>query len=270
MTTNSVGIEKVASWLACSQSAVVLTGAGISTESGIPDFRSPGGVWSKYRTVYYDEFLKSADARLEYWRQKCEMHREFASAAPNAGHQTLARWEAAGRIRGVITQNIDGLHQMGGSHNVLELHGTARQAACIDCKACYEIDPLVEQFLVANRVPDCRDCGGRLKHATISFGQMLPADVLMEANRWSREADLMLAVGSSLVVTPAADLPRTAKTQGARLVIINRDPTPLNELADAIFTGSIGEVLTGIDAALAAANRDKPPAIVSRGPGRAH
>lgn len=245
-------IEQIAAWLAQSRSSVVLTGAGISTESGIPDFRSPGGVWSKYRTIYYDEFLESADARHEYWRQKCEMHRDFASAEPNDGHKVLARWEAAGRIRGVITQNIDGLHQMAGSRKVLELHGTARQAACLDCKARYEIGPLVEQFVAQNRVPDCQKCGGRLKHATISFGQSLPADVLMEANRWSREADLMLAIGSSLVVTPAADLPRTAKSHGARLVIVNREPTPLDRLADGIVTDSIGEVLTAIGAALTA------------------
>src|SRR5215213_2733484 len=152
-------IEQIASWLAASHSAVVLTGAGISTDSGIPDFRSPGGVWSKYRTVYYDEFLESADARHEYWRQKCEMHREFADAESNIGHQVLAGWEAAGRIRGVITQNIDGLHQMAGSRQVLELHGTARQAACLDCKARYEIGPLVERFVAQNRVPECHECG---------------------------------------------------------------------------------------------------------------
>jgi NAD-dependent deacetylase len=245
-------VEQVASWLASSQSAVVLSGAGISTESGIPDFRSPGGVWSKYRTVFYDEFLAISEARHEYWRQKSEMHREFADAQPNIGHQVLGRWEAAGRIRGVITQNIDGLHQMAGSEKVLELHGTARQAACLDCRAGFEIGPLVEEFLSQNRVPDCPECGGRLKHATISFGQMLSADVLMEANRWSREADLMLAIGSSLVVTPAADLPRTAKAHGARLVIINRDPTPLDGVADAILTTSIGEVLAAIEAAMAA------------------
>jgi NAD-dependent deacetylase len=245
-------VERVANWLALSQSAVVLTGAGISTESGIPDFRSPGGVWSKYRTVYYDEFLESADARHEYWRQKSEMHREFADARPNTGHEVLARWEAAGHIRGVITQNIDGLHQMAGSRHVLELHGTARQAACIDCRARYEIGPLVEQFLAESRVPACQNCGGRLKHATISFGQTLTSDVLMEANCWSHEADLMLAIGSSLVVTPAADLPRNAKAHGARLVIINRDPTPLDRVADGILSGSIGEVLNALDGALTA------------------
>ncbi len=246
-------IEQVASWLASSHSAVVLTGAGISTESGIPDFRSPGGVWSKYRTVYFDEFMASAEARHEYWRQKCEMHRDFASAKPNAGHHVLARWEAAGRIRGVITQNIDGLHQLAGSRQVLELHGTARQAGCLDCGARFDIEPFVAQFQSTGAVPDCPQCNGRLKHATISFGQMLPADVLCEATRWSREADLMLAIGSSLVVTPAADLPRIAKSNAARLVIINRDPTPLDQVADATLRGSIGEILSAIDSRLAAA-----------------
>jgi NAD-dependent deacetylase len=250
MTSKIEPIAEVAHWLATSNSAVALTGAGISTESGIPDFRSPGGVWSKYRTVYFDEFLSSAEGRYEYWRQKCELHREFGPAQPNAGHQVLARWEATGRLRGVITQNIDGLHQMAGSQRALELHGTARQAACLDCRARYDIEPLVAQFLAEDRVPDCPHCGGRLKHATVSFGQMLPADVLMEATHWSREADLMLAIGSSLVVTPAADLPRVAKDRGARLVIVNRDPTPLDPIADATIRGSIGDVMSAIAHAL--------------------
>jgi NAD-dependent deacetylase len=244
-------IDQVAQWLAASQSAVVLTGAGISTESGIPDFRSPGGVWSKYPTVYFDEFMASADARHEYWRQKCEMHGDFAAAKPNAGHSVLASWEAAGRIRGVITQNIDGLHQLAGNRQVLELHGTARQAACLDCGARFDIEPLVAQFQATNAVPECPHCGGRLKHATISFGQMLPAEVLMHATRLSREADLMLAIGSSLVVTPAADLPRVAKSAGARLAIINRDPTPLDAIADATLHEPIGEALRAIASQLA-------------------
>jgi NAD-dependent deacetylase len=252
MTRESAPTEHVAQWLAASQRAVVLTGAGISTESGIPDFRSPGGVWSKYRTVYFDDFMASADARHEYWRQKCEMHGDFAAAKPNAGHSVLARWEAAGRVRGVITQNIDGLHQLAGSRQVLELHGTARQAACLDCAARFDIEPLVVRFQSTGTVPDCPQCGGRLKHATISFGQMLPADVLMQATRWVREADLMLAIGSSLVVMPAADLPRIAKAAGARLVIINRDATPLDGIADATLSGSIGDVLSAIGSRLAA------------------
>lgn len=243
-------IQQAARWLAAAKSATVLTGAGISTESGIPDFRSPGGVWTKYRTVYFDEFMQSADARHEYWRQKSEMHADFASAQPNSGHRTLAKWEAAGRIRGVITQNIDGLHQLAGSRHVLELHGTARQAACLDCHERFDIDPFIAKFLANNQVPDCPNCGGRLKHATISFGQSLPGDVLMEAARWSRTADLMLAIGSSLVVTPAANLPVTAKQRGARLVIINRDPTPVDYLADAVLHTPIGETLTAIDTLL--------------------
>ncbi len=239
-------LETVAQWLASSRKAVALTGAGISTESGIPDFRSAGGVWAKYRTVFFDEFMESADGRYEYWRQKCELHREFALAQPNAGHRVLAEWEAAGRIRGVITQNIDGLHQLAGNRRVLELHGTARQAACLDCRERFDIEPFITQFRETNAVPDCPACGGRLKHATISFGQMLPPDVLMEATRWSRDADLLLAIGSSLVVTPAADLPRVANERGARFVIINRDPTPLDPLADANLRGSTGTMLTAI------------------------
>jgi NAD-dependent deacetylase len=149
----------------------------------------------------------------------------------------------------VITQNIDGLHQLAGNRRVLELHGTARQARCLDCHARFPVEPLVAQFLSDDRVPNCPTCEGRIKHATISFGQMLPPDVLEEAVSWSKEADLMLAIGSSLVVTPAADLPRLAKQTGARLVIINREPTPLDDLADAVLRGSICEVLTAIGGA---------------------
>jgi NAD-dependent deacetylase len=151
----------------------------------------------------------------------------------------------------VITQNIDGLHQLAGSGRVLELHGTARQAACLNCFDRFDINPLVEEFLKHNRLPDCPTCGGLLKHATVSFGQPLPADVLMDAGRLSREADLMLAIGSSLVVTPAANLPVIAHEHGARLVIINRDATPIDFWADTILRDPIGSVLTAIDSALA-------------------
>ncbi len=137
----------IADWLDKSACTVVFTGAGISTESGIPDFRSPGGIWTKYRTVYYDEFMASADARHEYWRQKSEGHRDFADAEPNAGHQVIAQWELQEKVRGVITQNIDGLHQLAGSRNVLELHGTAREIECQDCGARYDAQPLIAEFL---------------------------------------------------------------------------------------------------------------------------
>jgi NAD-dependent deacetylase len=239
---------QVATWLSNGKKAVVFTGAGVSTESGIPDFRSPDGIWSKFRTVYYDEFMASADARHEYWRQKSIGHKDFAAAEPNVGHQVIARWEAAGKIRGVITQNIDGLHQLAGSRNVLELHGTARRIQCQDCGTIHDADPLVEEFLETDCVPRCRQCtNGRLKHATISFGQQLPEDMLQQAIGWCQEADLLFAIGSSLVVTPAADLPVITKQRGGRLVIINRDPTPLDELADAVLQESIGTALAAID-----------------------
>lgn len=240
--------KRIADWLSKAERPVIFTGAGMSTESGIPDFRSPGGIWTKYRTVYYDEFLQSAEARHEYWRQKSEGHREFAAAEPNVGHRVIARWESIGLIRGVITQNIDGLHQIAGNQNVLQLHGTAREIACLDCGARYDADSLVREFQRTDQVPPCRRCtGGRLKHATISFGQALPVDVLRQAADWCRQSELLLAIGSSLVVTPAADLPALTKQGGGRLVIVNRDATPLDNLADEVIHTSIGETLSAID-----------------------
>lgn len=244
-------IQLTALWLRRAKSVAVFTGAGISTESGIPDFRSPGGVWSKYRTVYFDEFCESPAARHEYWTQKTEAHVEFAAAEPNIGHQTIAKWEEEERIRGVITQNIDGLHKLAGSREVLELHGTARDVTCLDCNARFPVDPFVEQFRATSAVPPCPDCGdGRLKHATVSFGQMLPEQTLRRAQRWCEEADLVISVGSSLVVYPAAGLPELAKRRGAKLVIINRDETGLDAIADMLIEGSCGEALAAIDAAL--------------------
>jgi NAD-dependent deacetylase len=234
----------LAQWLSSASSAVVFTGAGISTESGIPDFRSPNGIWSKARPVYFEDFLRSAESRLEYWRQKSIAHVDFASARPNDGHRVLAEWETAGRLRAVITQNIDGLHQEAGNRRVLELHGTAREIACLACGKRSPADPWVKRFLETQLVPDCPDCGGLLKHATISFGQALDETLLEEALRLARESDLFLAVGSSLVVHPAAGLPAMAKDKGARLVIINRDPTPLDEIADLVIREAIGATLT--------------------------
>jgi NAD-dependent deacetylase len=248
--------QRIARWLLEARHAVAFTGAGISTESGIPDFRSPGGVWTKYRMVLYGEFLESPEARLEYWRQKAESHAEFGAAKPNAGHRVLAGWEERGRIAGVITQNIDELHQEAGSRQVWELHGTARKVQCLDCRFRSPVEPFLEQFRATGTVPDCPDCGGRLKHATVSFGQMLPPDVLQSAFQTSRQADLFLAIGSSLVVEPAASLPATARRHGARLVIINRDSTPLDESADVVLHEEIGAALTAIDRAMGA--RDEP------------
>jgi NAD-dependent deacetylase len=240
-------LKKIAAMLSQATSAVAFTGAGISTESGIPDFRSPGGVWAKNRTIYFDEFLRSPEARYEYWRQKSEAHRDFSNAEPNLAHQTLANWEATNRLRGVITQNIDGLHQIAGSQNVLELHGTARKIMCLQCNQRYEADEMVQQFLADDAVPDCPKCGGIMKHATISFGQPLLPAVIQESSAWSRDADVYFAMGSSLVVEPAASLPRLAKEHGASLIIINRDPTPLDSIADIVVNAAIGETMKALN-----------------------
>lgn len=247
----SANCRQIGEWLSTANRAVIFSGAGMSTASGIPDFRSPGGIWSKYQPVYFQEFLASAEARHEYWRQKAEAHREFADAQPNAGHKIIARWQQAGRVRGVITQNIDGLHQSAGSTGVLELHGTAREIVCLDCSERFDPEPLIAEFLAKNAVPPCECCGGRLKSATISFGQALLPQVLEEATEWSQECDVFLALGSSLVVEPAASLPRLARERGARLAIINRDPTQQDRFADVVIHADLVETLKSIDACLA-------------------
>ncbi len=239
--------ELLATWLVEAHQAVVFTGAGISTESGIPDYRSPNGIWARSQPVYFDDFLASAGARYEYWRQKATTHEDFVRSRPNAGHVTLARWESQGRVQAVITQNIDGLHGIAGSRNICELHGTARRIACLECGQMYDADPLVRQFQADDQVPPCPGCGGILKHATISFGQSLDDEVLQAAADLARNSDLFLAIGSSLVVQPAASLPDLARRSGARLVIINREPTPLDNAADAVIHEPIGLTLTEID-----------------------
>jgi NAD-dependent deacetylase len=240
--------QLVAQWLAESRIAVAFTGAGVSTESGIPDFRSPGGVWATNEPVYFNDFISSAEARYEYWRQKSLSHRDFSAARPNTGHQVLAEWEQSGKLQAVVTQNIDGLHQLAGSEHVLELHGTARYVACLACETRFEASVMVERFLEQDRPPDCPECGGMMKHATVSFGQSLPADVLQESMELAQQADLYFAMGSSLVVHPAASLPMLAKQSGARLVIINRDPTPQDHSADAVINASVSDTLSAIDA----------------------
>lgn len=259
MSTTFATEATVAEWLAAARRVVAFTGAGISTESGIPDFRSPGGVWSKYRQIDFQEFMASAAARHEYWRQKCEAQDGFEQAQPNAAHRILASWEQQGRLQAVITQNIDELHQLAGSQRVLELHGTARRVKCLDCESMYDVASLVEQFRATRLVPACPNChDGRLKHATVSFGQSLPPDVLQEAFALAKHADLFLAIGSSLVVEPAASLPRVSAEYGARLVIVNRDPTGLDGLASAVLHQEIGVTLARIDACLTETRKQEP------------
>lgn len=229
---------------------VVFSGAGISTESGIPDFRSPGGVWSRFRQVLFHEFVSDPEDRKEYWRQKCLQHHQWEESEPNRAHRIVASWEQQGLVRGVITQNIDGLHQAAGTRNLLELHGNARQVGCLRCDFREKAGRWVAEFERTQEPPICPRCSGLLKHATISFGQSLSPEVLMAARQWSRQARLFLVLGSSLVVTPAADLPRVAKEHGSRLAIVNRDETPLDRLADVVIHDGVGEVLEEVDRSL--------------------
>ncbi len=236
-------IERIAQFLSESPNTVAFTGAGISTESGIPDFRSPGGIWTKYQPVYFQDFLASEDARRRYWLMKKEGYHELSKAKPNDGHRALADLESAGKLLGIITQNIDGLHQDAGSQNVLELHGTSRHCVCLECSARYDPDVIQERLEGGLEIPTCDACGGLLKSATISFGQALPTDVLSAALDLCRRSDLVLALGSSLVVEPAASLPVQVKQAGGRLVIINNTETPLDGLADLVLHEPIGPSL---------------------------
>lgn len=224
---------------------VGFTGAGISTESGIPDFRSPDGVWAKFETVYFDDFLENEEARIEYWRQKALLWPGMRDAAPNTGHEAFVRLFRLGKLDLLVTQNIDGLHQRAGlpPEAVCELHGTNTEAACLSCEDRIPFDEAFRRVGDGEPAPRCRRCGGLLKPATVSFGQALPPKVLARAADAARGCDLFLAVGSSLVVQPAAALPVLARQAGARLVIVNREPTPVDEHADLVLRGEIGEVL---------------------------
>jgi NAD-dependent deacetylase len=237
---------KIARYLRESRNAIAFTGAGISTESGIPDFRSPGGIWTRYKPVLFQDFLASDKARRRYWQMKKEGYHELRGAKPNAGHRALAQLEAAGRLTAVITQNIDGLHQDAGSGRVLELHGTSRHCVCLGCGARYDPDLVHERLEAGVEVPLCDTCGGFLKSATVSFGQPLPTDVLTEAVNLAMTTDLVLTLGTSLVVEPAASLPLQAKQNGARLVIVNQSETPLDAIADVVLRDSIGDSLTQV------------------------
>lgn len=239
-------IEKLTRLIGTARSCVAFTGAGISTESGIPDFRSPGGVWSRHKPVMYDEFVASREARIRYWKMRAQLYGEFVAARPNDGHVALARLESLGRINAVITQNIDGLHQDAGSRRVVELHGTARIIACIRCGRVWPPEEIVVRLEAGEEAPDCDDCGAPLKSKTISFGQAMPMEEMAEAYRLARSTDLCLAIGSSLVVEPAASIPRLAKQAGANLVILNRTETPLDFLADLIIREPIGPTLATV------------------------
>lgn len=238
------GLDQLTHRLSTSRRGIVFSGAGVSTESGIPDFRSPGGFWSRNTPIEFSEFVASRQARVRFWKQRIEMYRDFAHAQPNAGHVAVARLEAMGHIAAVITQNIDGLHQLAGSRRVIELHGTARIVACIACGKEWTPESVHARIEAGDEAPDCDVCGAPLKSKTISFGQAMPPREMLEASQLCRDADLCLVIGSSLVVEPAASLPRLAVQHGATLIILNRDPTPLDSMADLVIRDPIGVTMS--------------------------
>jgi len=233
--------------LDAAQRIVIFTGAGISTESGIPDFRSPGtGLWTKIKPVQFQDFIASEDVRQESWRRRFRGERSMETAKPNKGHEAVAKLVREGRCTAVITQNVDNLHHDSGipSEQIIELHGNASYAKCLNCQTRYELADLEEQFNRVGRIAPCGRCGGVLKSATISFGQAMPEQEMRRAQQHTLACDLFVVIGSSLVVYPAAGFPELAKQIGARLVILNREETPLDSLADLVLHREIGPTLS--------------------------
>jgi NAD-dependent deacetylase len=237
-------IEQLAEELYGNQPALAFTGAGISTESGIPDYRGPNGLWSKQNPTKFREFLSHPEVRRRYWQRRRERYPLLARTQPNAGHRALARLQAAGYLREIITQNIDGLHQKAGSDPslVIELHGTAHQIRCLDCGARWPAEKFDSG--PADTVPHCPLCGGRVKEATVAFGESLDVDVLQRALRLAETAAVLLVIGTSLSVYPAAHVPRRALRGGASLAVINNEPTPLDAQARYLLYAQAGPALT--------------------------
>jgi len=238
-----VDLEQLAARLKQSEAVVFFTGAGISTESGVPDFRSPGGVWTKYQPVLFQDFLASESARIQHWQLKKATYELFKIVKPNFAHYAICEFEKRGQLLGLITQNIDGLHKIAGTSEakLVELHGTDRLVTCLECGKRYEPADVYEDLGEEFTAPTCNACGGFLKSANVSFGQSMPVVAMQRAQGWSEQADIFIVIGSSLQVQPAALFPVIAKRAGALLAIINRDPTPLDDMADFVHNGAIGD-----------------------------
>ena len=237
--------EQLAAYLRAAERVVVFTGAGISTESGIPDFRSPGGVWSKMQPIYFQDFVASREKRREAWTRVFNRSAGWVGAAPNAGHDAVADLVTRGKVSVVVTQNVDNLHQNSGisEDRVIEIHGNASYARCLECGMRHELDELQAPF-EADEELICVNCAGLLKTATISFGQAMPEDKMERATAEAQACDLMLVLGSSLVVYPAAGIPLIAKRAGARLIIVNREDTEQDPYADLVLHSEIGPLMT--------------------------
>ena len=240
-------VDQLGDLIASSRRILPFTGAGISTECGIPDFRSPGGLWTKHRPIPYDEFIASQEMRDEAWRRRFAMEEHFSQARPGRGHRAIAALYKAGKVPAVVTQNVDNLHQMSGidSTDVVELHGNTTYAVCIGCARRYEIDWVRARYNESGgEAPSCTACDEPIKTATVSFGQAMPEDQMQRAMELAKGCDLMIVIGSSLVVWPAGGFPLMAKKSGARLVIINNQPTEQDEIADLVINADIGDSLS--------------------------
>jgi NAD-dependent deacetylase len=236
-------LEQFAARVKKSRAIVFFTGAGISTESGVPDFRSPGGVWTQYQPVLFQDFLASESARIQHWQLKKATYELFKTVEPNFAHYAISEFEKRGQLLGLITQNIDGLHKIAGTSEakLVELHGTDRLVTCLDCGNRYDPTEIYEHLGEKFTAPTCEACGGFLKSANVSFGQSMPVEAMQRAQSWTEEAEVFIVLGSSLQVQPAASFPVIAKRRSALLAIVNRDPTPLDDMADFVHNGAIGE-----------------------------
>ncbi|MGE0387476.1 MAG: NAD-dependent deacetylase [Gammaproteobacteria bacterium] len=243
--THESKVARLRALLERSRHVVVFTGAGISTESGIPDFRGPSGIWKSMTPIYFQDFVASAEVRRESWRRWFEGTRKWTAAQPNRGHYAVARLVAQGRAPAVITQNVDNLHQVSGvpPEQVIELHGNASYAHCLDCGRRVELDAIEVEYRATGTVGPCGDCGGIVKTATISFGQSLPEQAVRRAEQETLACDLFIVLGSSLTVYPAAGFPTVAKRRGAKLVIVNREETEQDGIADLVIHEGIGETM---------------------------
>lgn len=248
VTDAAESARRLSTLVAAAQRVTAFTGAGISTESGVPDFRTPGSPWTVNKPIPFQAFQLSREARREAWRRKFAMDDVYSHAVPSRGHWALASLVASGKMPAIVTQNIDGLHQAAGvpDERVIELHGNGTYATCLACGLRHEIADIRPRFEATGEAPDCAACGGPVKTATISFGQAMPQGPMRRAEALARDSDLFLVLGSSLVVYPAALLPVVAKRAGATLAIVNREPTDLDEAADLVVRAEIGPVLDGL------------------------
>ena len=243
--TADEGIARLAALVADAEHLVAFTGAGISTESGIPDFRSPDGIWNRYKPIDYRTFMASDEGKREYWRRGRNTYAVIREAQPNPAHLALAELDYRGKLDLLITQNIDGLHALAGSspERTVELHGTAHRVFCLDCGATETRDAISARLNAGEAIPACRICGGTLRAATIAFGEPLPREPWQRAAAAAARSDLFLIIGSSLVVNPAAHLPRIAANAGANVVILNQTLTPLDDIAHLLLRGPAGAIM---------------------------